>query len=98
MERAFCEPRSPTAKPMARWRSVSARARSSSGRRSRPNFVDAVNTLAQGRVVPVPGGVLIRTADGNLLGAIGISGDTSDNDEACAVAAIEATGLQAAAG
>jgi uncharacterized protein GlcG (DUF336 family) len=61
-------------------------------------FVDAVNTLAQGRVVPVPGGVLIRTADGNLLGAIGISGDTSDNDEACAVAAIEAVGLQAAAG
>src|SRR3954464_3040085 len=58
-------------------------------------FVGAVNTLAQGRVVPVPGGVLIRTRDGGLLGAVGISGDTSDNDEACAVAAIEAAGFQA---
>ena len=61
-------------------------------------FVDAVNTLAQGRLVPVPGGVLIQTADGSLLGAVGISGDTSDNDEACAVAAIEAAGLKAATG
>ena len=43
-------------------------------------FVDAVNTLAQGRMVPVPGGVLIM--DGSaLLGAVGVSGDTSDNDE-----------------
>src|SRR3954454_6461047 len=58
-------------------------------------FVDAVNTLAQGRIVPVPGGVLIRTPDGDLVGAVGISGDTSDNDEACAVAAIEAAGFQA---
>jgi uncharacterized protein GlcG (DUF336 family) len=58
-------------------------------------FVDAVNTLAQGRIVPVPGGALIRDADGALVGAVGISGDTSDNDEACAVAAIEAAGFQA---
>src|SRR3954452_13507518 len=50
-------------------------------------FVDAVNTLAQGKVVPVPGGVLIQDAGGDLVG-VGISGDTSDNDEACAVAAI----------
>ncbi len=57
-------------------------------------FIDAVNTLAQGRMVPVPGGVLIQ--DGTtLLGAIGISGDTSDNDEACAIAGIEAAGLKA---
>jgi uncharacterized protein GlcG (DUF336 family) len=57
-------------------------------------FVSAVNTLAQGRIVPVPGGVLIQ--DGStLLGAIGISGDTSDNDEACAIAGIEAAGLKA---
>src|ERR1700743_3419641 len=59
-----------------------------------PFFVSAVNTLAQGRLVPVPGGVLIQ--DGStLLGAIGISGDTSDNDEACAIAGIEAAGLKA---
>jgi uncharacterized protein GlcG (DUF336 family) len=57
-------------------------------------FVSAVNTLAQGRMVPVPGGVLIQ--DGSvLLGAVGISGDTSDNDEACAIAGIEAAGLKA---
>jgi uncharacterized protein GlcG (DUF336 family) len=57
-------------------------------------FIDAVNTLAQGRLVPVPGGVLIL--DGTtLLGAIGVSGDTSDNDEICAVAGIEAAGLKA---
>ena len=57
-------------------------------------FIGAVNTLAQGRLVPVPGGVLIQR-DGALLGAVGISGDTSDNDEACAIAGIEAAGLKA---
>ena len=56
-------------------------------------FIDAVNTIAQGRLVPVPGGVLIQ--DGTLLGAIGVSGDTSDNDEICAIAGIEAAGLKA---
>ena len=60
-------------------------------------FICAVNTLAQGRMVPVPGGVLIQS-DGGLLGAVGVSGDTSDNDEACAVAGIEAAGLKANAG
>jgi uncharacterized protein GlcG (DUF336 family) len=57
-------------------------------------FIGAVNTLAQGRMVPVPGGVLIQEG-GVLLGAVGISGDTSDNDEACAIAGIEAAGLKA---
>lgn len=61
-------------------------------------FIDAVNTLAQGRVVPVPGGVLLHNASGGLLGAVGISGDTSDNDEICALAAIAAVGLKANAG
>src|ERR1700721_666405 len=57
-------------------------------------FVSAVNTLAQGRIGPGPGAVLIQ--DGSpRLGAIGISGDTSDNDEACAIAGIEAAGLKA---
>src|ERR1700716_3300527 len=57
-------------------------------------FVGAVNTLAHGRMVPVPGGVLIQ--DGAvLLGAVGVSGDTSDNDEICAIAGIEAVGLKA---
>jgi uncharacterized protein GlcG (DUF336 family) len=57
-------------------------------------FIGAVNTLAQGRMVPVPGGVLIQDG-GVLLGAVGISGDTSDNDEACAIAGIEAAALKA---
>jgi uncharacterized protein GlcG (DUF336 family) len=61
-------------------------------------FVSAVNTLAQGRLVPVPGGVLIQDASGALLGAVGVSGDTSDNDEICALAGIEAAGLEANAG
>ncbi|TAL80487.1 MAG: heme-binding protein [Beijerinckiaceae bacterium] len=58
-------------------------------------FVSAVNGLAQGKVIPVPGGVLIRDSSGALLGAVGISGDTSDNDEACCIAGIEAIGLHA---
>lgn len=62
-----------------------------------PYFIDAMNTLAKGALVPVPGGVLIQ--DGaTLLGAVGVSGDTSDNDEACAIAGIEAAGLKANAG
>jgi uncharacterized protein GlcG (DUF336 family) len=59
-----------------------------------PYFIDAVNTIAKGALVPVPGGVLIL--DGaTLVGAVGVSGDTSDNDEACAVAGITAAGLKA---
>jgi uncharacterized protein GlcG (DUF336 family) len=46
----------------------------------------------------VPGGVLIRAGDGTLLGAVGVTGDTSDNDEAAAVAGIEAAGLTAETG
>jgi uncharacterized protein GlcG (DUF336 family) len=56
-------------------------------------FVSAVNTLARGSLVPVPGGVLVKTSDGLILGAVGISGDTSDQDEACAIAGIEAAGF-----
>ncbi|BAR54005.1 uncharacterized protein GlcG (DUF336 family) [Bradyrhizobium diazoefficiens] len=60
-------------------------------------FIDAVNAIAKGALVPVPGGVLIM--DGaTLLGAVGVSGDTSDNDEACAITGIEAAGLDAKPG
>lgn len=58
-------------------------------------FVSAANTLARGLLVPVPGGVLIRDAAGLVVGAVGISGDTSDQDEACAIAGIQAAGLAA---
>ncbi|WP_147114897.1 heme-binding protein [Tateyamaria sp. syn59] len=62
-----------------------------------PYFIDAMNALNGGALVPVPGGVLIRR-DGVLIGGIGITGDSSDNDEACAVAAIEGRGLVADTG
>ena len=58
-------------------------------------FVQAVNGLLGGDMVPVPGGVLIRTTEGELVGAVGISGDTSDNDEAAALAGIASAGLTA---
>ncbi|MDP4024826.1 heme-binding protein [Methylobacterium sp. NEAU 140] len=64
-----------------------------------PYFVAAVSHVAgPAALVPVAGGVLIRSAEGRLLGAVGISGDTSDNDEICAVAGIEAAGLAAETG
>ncbi len=62
-----------------------------------PYFIDAMNALNAGALVPVPGGVLILK-DSALIGAIGITGDSSDRDEACAVAAIEKQGLTANAG
>jgi uncharacterized protein GlcG (DUF336 family) len=56
-------------------------------------FIQAMNGLAGGDFVPVPGGLLLRDASGKLLGAVGISGDTSDNDEAAALGAIATTNL-----
>jgi len=60
-----------------------------------PFFVQAINGLAGGSLVPVPGGVLVRDAQGTIVGAVGVTGDTSDNDETCAVAGIEAAGFTA---
>ena len=60
-----------------------------------PFFIAAVTSAVGGSLIPVPGGVLVRNADGDLLGAVGITGDTSDNDEAAAVAGIESAGLTA---
>ncbi|MFV3308352.1 GlcG/HbpS family heme-binding protein [Pseudomonas sp. NY15181] len=64
----------------------------------RPSFIAAVNTLAQGNVVPAPGGVLIRNSANEVIGAIGISGDASDIDEQCAIRGVQALGLVADAG
>lgn len=64
----------------------------------RPHFLEGLNGVAGGKIVPVPGGVLIREANGNIIGAVGISGDTSDNDEVCAIAGIEGAGFFADAG
>lgn len=58
-------------------------------------FIAAATAALGGRLIPVPGGVLVRDEDGGIKGAVGISGDSSDNDEAAAATAIEATGLTA---
>ena len=59
----------------------------------RPYFVASATHAVGGQLVPVPGGVLIKNAQGSVLGAVGVSGDTSDNDEIAAAAGIEAAGL-----
>lgn len=59
----------------------------------RPAFQNALAAASDGRFVPVPGGVLIEDEDGFTIGAVGISGDTSEKDEYCAVTAIHAAGL-----
>src|SRR5882757_3050890 len=58
-----------------------------------PGFFEAIASTSGGRLIPVPGGVLIRDASGCLVGAVGISGDLPDKDEACAIAGIERAGL-----
>lgn len=63
----------------------------------RPHFVAGLTAISGGKIVPVPGGVLVRDRVGRLLGAGGITGETSDNDEAVALAAIEISGLNAQA-
>jgi uncharacterized protein GlcG (DUF336 family) len=63
----------------------------------RPLFVQSLTVLAEGNLVPAAGGVLIKAANGELLGAAGVTGDTSDNDEECAVHGVNAVGLVAQA-
>ncbi len=68
-------------------------------REKNPQFLSAVAAAAQGRMIPVPGGVLVRDPESDeVIGAVGISGDTSDKDEAAAIAGIEAVKLKADAG
>ncbi len=63
-----------------------------------PAFVQALSVASAGRLLPNPGGVLIRDKGGEILGAVGISGDSGANDEAFAIAGIEGAGLTADAG
>ncbi|MDQ2089648.1 GlcG/HbpS family heme-binding protein [Marimonas arenosa] len=60
---------------------------------SQTYFMDAMNGLFGGRVVPVPGGVLVRNDADEVIGAVGVTGDSSDNDAIAAVAGIAAAGL-----
>lgn len=61
----------------------------------RPYFIAAAGAAIGGALVPVPGGVLVTDNAGAVLGAVGASGDTSDNDETAVIAGIEAVGLTA---
>jgi len=60
---------------------------------NRPNFITAVVAASGGEFVPVPGGVLILDTRGLAIGAVGISGDTSDKDEYCAIQGVRSAGL-----
>lgn len=59
-----------------------------------PNFFNSLAVAVGGQLALSPGGVVLRDASGALIGAIGVSGDTGDVDEACALVAIGAAGLQ----
>ena len=62
---------------------------------SHPHFFTALTAITEGAIAPVPGGVLIRSAEGKILGAVGVSGSLPDHDEACAIQGIEAASLTA---
>ena len=59
----------------------------------RPSFQNALAAASDGRLIPVPGGVLINDGNGETIGAVGVSGDTSDKDEYCAISAVAKAGL-----
>ena len=61
----------------------------------RPTFVASLGAIAPQGVIPAAGGVIVVDGAGQILGAVGVTGDTSDNDEACALSGIEAAGLKA---
>lgn len=58
-----------------------------------PLFFNALQSMTDGKMVPVPGSVLIRNSSGDVVGAVGISGESSENDERCAVVGVEKAGL-----
>lgn len=60
-------------------------------------FINAVNGALDGKLVPVPGGILLRDKKGVVIGAVGITGDTSENDVLAGIAGIEAAGVVAEA-
>ncbi|MDP3523339.1 MAG: heme-binding protein [Hoeflea sp.] len=60
---------------------------------TRPHVLEGLSAVSGGKIVAIPGGVLIRDRKGAIIGAVGITGDTSDNDEIAAIAGIEAAGF-----
>jgi uncharacterized protein GlcG (DUF336 family) len=63
-----------------------------------PQFFNTLSDLSGGNMVPVPGGVIIRNDKGAIIGSVGVSGDTSDNDDICAIYGVESAGLIADTG
>lgn len=61
----------------------------------RPTFLASLHALAPSGLIPAAGGVIVQAQDGAVIGAVGVTGDTSDNDELCALAGIAETGLTA---
>ena len=61
--------------------------------KANPIFIQSLGTAVQGRLIPSPGGVLIKNKEGQIIGAVGASGDEADADEACAIEGIQAAGL-----
>ncbi|SPH18587.1 hypothetical protein DEA8626_02127 [Defluviimonas aquaemixtae] len=61
---------------------------------SQAYFMAALSSVYEGKILPVPGGVLVRDGDGGILGAVGVTGDTSDNDAEAALAGIAAAGFR----
>jgi uncharacterized protein GlcG (DUF336 family) len=59
----------------------------------RPHFANALAAASGGKVIPVAGGILVKDKDGDVIGAVGVTGDTSDNDELAAKSGVEAAGL-----
>ena len=64
----------------------------------RPMFMNALTNIADQKLLPVPGGVLVRDSDNNIIGSVGVTGDLSDEDEHCAIVGIQVAGLNADAG
>jgi uncharacterized protein GlcG (DUF336 family) len=60
----------------------------------RTSFQAALSAASHGRFVTAPGGVLVRNASGEIIGAVGISGDASDRDEYAAITGVRAAGLE----
>ena len=65
---------------------------------TRPHFLEGLSAVSGGKIVAVPGGVLVKDGTGAIIGAVGVTGDTSDNDEIAAIAGIEAAGFTPDAG
>ena len=61
---------------------------------SAPVFFNSLQVMSKGKIVPAQGGVLIRNDAGQIVGAVGVSGDSSDKDELCAIEGIVAAGLK----